>query len=923
MKKTFLILASAALLFAGCAKEQVAGTEDNGNEVTVTFTTNLVSDATKAVADNDGHAAKVNHWVLEVRDAQNELFYEEERDVTAGTPEALVQTYNLKLFKNQTYSLQFWADTKGAYNTDDLTAISTIGSVANVDSRDAFSANVDYTSLVSESKDVTLTRPFAQLNIITTDLDELKGKVVPETYAKYAPTSLKVTASVPTTFNVKTQTAGTGASQTLTATASYADFLAGDPETTLFMDYIFASANEADIVAINFSSQSEKNSISYDFSNIPLQRNYRTNIKGQLMSNDSEWTVTIDPEWNTPAFDVDLLAAEDIETLQAKLDAGAREVHLLNAPEADSEILISKLYGAASTLVITVPDTDKKLTIKTKEAGTQSYPALKLVGNVEDLVINLPESSVTLDGTYGDIEASTAANTLFITKGSTFETLNVKKGKVVLYDVDLAIKTTFANNCGIELHLEDLAALKAYAAADPEKLHCLGVTAILDADIDLNNEAWTPISGYQFAFDGNGHTVSNLKLDTEAKNVGFFGTPTSAKISNLTIDGASVTGIGHVAVLAGDGLCAQIENCTVKNATVESKVKDNDDGDKAGAICGYLSAEPNAYIKNCHVENVTVKAYRDLAAIAGFANGTAPVVSGNTAKNVRVICNTDINYKNYTSVDQFDARQVVGEQIASAIVENNTCDNVTVEYSNSEGIFSLGGSKWAITSKDGFVKIGEKLALDEWHSQFTLYADIDLQGVSWTPLFGGSSADYTTTLDGNGHTISNLTISGSDDVGLFHHFAGTIKNLTVSGANVSGNKRVGVLAGQGSCFFMENVKIVNSTVTSTAYRVGALVGHCYTEGSFKNCVVDNANLSGQKFIGGITGTAGSGEAAATKFDSVTVKNTTISCSDESQKVEGSYGAFVGTYYIEPVVSGTNVAEGNSICYANSGFGQHE
>lgn len=297
MKKALLLLASAALLFAGCAKEQVDGTEDNGNEVTVTFSAGLTPEGTKAVIDQDGAAKKVNHWIMRVYDAEGALFIEDERDVTAGSDAALVQTFEFKLFKNQTYDLLFWADTKGAYNTGDLTAVSKSGLTANADSLDAFSAHVSYQSLSSEAKDVTLTRPFAQLNIITNDLAALKAKVKAETYSKYAPAELKVVATVPATFNVKTQTAGEAAEKTLTAAACYGDFLAGAAETTLFMDYIFASKDEADVLDLAFSFKSNLQEISYDFTAIPLQRNYRTNIKGQLMSNNSDWTVTIVPDW--------------------------------------------------------------------------------------------------------------------------------------------------------------------------------------------------------------------------------------------------------------------------------------------------------------------------------------------------------------------------------------------------------------------------------------------------------------------------------------------------------------------------------------------------------------------------------------------------------------------------------------------------
>ena len=307
MKKILFTLAFMALLLTGCQKEKFEGSSDNGGEtIEVSFTAMLEkAEATRAVADNDGHAANVNHWVLQVYEAgeNGALFYEEKRDVTAGT---LTQTYELKLFKNQSYNLLFWADTKDSYNTADLRNVTTADLVANKDSRDAFSASVPYTSLVSESKNVTLTRPFAQLNIITCDLDELKAKVyMPYTYLKYIPKNLQVVATIPTTFNVMTQAAGTAEEKELTADVCYGGeekFGAGALETTLFMDYIFASKATADIKNIQFSFKSNENDISYAFANIPLQRNYRTNIKGKLMSNDSEWTVTIDPEWETPDY---------------------------------------------------------------------------------------------------------------------------------------------------------------------------------------------------------------------------------------------------------------------------------------------------------------------------------------------------------------------------------------------------------------------------------------------------------------------------------------------------------------------------------------------------------------------------------------------------------------------------------------------
>lgn len=307
MKKALLLIASAALLFAGCAKEKsMVNATDDGDMVEVTLTTLLenAESGTKASADNDGHAAKVNHWVMEVYDAPGSLFYrEEKKKVPAGT---LSQTFTFSLFKNQTYTILFWADTKGAYDTAVLTEVSVVGSEANKDSRDAFSAVVeDYTSSSSESKSVTLHRPFGQLNIITTDLSKMKAQLEKDVYEKYAPAELKVKVSIPTTFNVWTQEAGESAETELTADKSYAKFSKGASQTTLFMDYIFAPADEAAPVDVAFGFKSNSNPFSYTFTSVPMRRNYRTNIKGNLMSGDMEWTITIDPEWKTPEYDIE------------------------------------------------------------------------------------------------------------------------------------------------------------------------------------------------------------------------------------------------------------------------------------------------------------------------------------------------------------------------------------------------------------------------------------------------------------------------------------------------------------------------------------------------------------------------------------------------------------------------------------------
>ena len=207
-----------------------------------------------------------------------------------------------------------------------------------------------------------------------------------------------------------------------------------------------------------------------------------------------------------------------------------------------------------------------------------------------------------------------------------------------------------------------------------------GKTVKLTADIDLGGKKWNALVvknvSYGFTFDGNDKTVSNFVVAGE-RNVGFFGTSTGCTIKNLTVKGATVTGINHVAAIAGDALCATIEGCKVYDSTITTLVKSNDDGDKAGAIAGYLSAESTASVTNCVVENCTVRGYRDIGGLIGYANAAA-VVTGNTVTKVTVINDRTNNYKNYTTDAKYDANEIVGEYNNNTLDASNTHSEVTI-----------------------------------------------------------------------------------------------------------------------------------------------------------------------------------------------------------------------------------------------------
>lgn len=254
-----------------------------------------------------------------------------------------------------------------------------------------------------------------------------------------------------------------------------------------------------------------------------------------------------------------------------------------------------------------------------------------------------------------------------------------------------------------------------------------GKTVKLTADIDLQNEEWTPIgpnadavNKFKGTFDGQGHTISNLNVDTAAgyTAAGFFGA-LNGVAKNFVIDGATIKHVSTgdpsdngIAVVAGSLYNkGTIDGVTVKNAVVEGnrytggisgytygtvkncKVIDSeitaipntfngnyDNGDKVGGIAGYWSSESAYSMIGNIVENVVLKAYRDVGGIVGTANGvTADNLKDNTVKDVIIIVDQKTNtYGDKTK----NAGEIVECVTNGALADGaNTAENVVI-YEN-------------------------------------------------------------------------------------------------------------------------------------------------------------------------------------------------------------------------------------------------
>jgi len=213
---------------------------------------------------------------------------------------------------------------------------------------------------------------------------------------------------------------------------------------------------------------------------------------------------------------------------------------------------------------------------------------------------------------------------------------------------------------------------------------------------------------------------------------------------------------------------------------------------------------------------------------------------------------------------------------------------------------------------DNFIEIttADQLAAIEMNKSYRLMADIDLTGQEWVPL-GTYSEPYLGIFDGNGHTISNLTISERNDLfnGLFAHFAGTVTDLSLADVSINyaanylsyAGGFAGYFSGDATNVTVSGQIIVDNTKSNT--YVGMFVGmstakitRTMTADQFVANVIDNVKVSGTidatsrnfLFVGGLAG----------KVYNTEVKNcyadTTIDASSLDYRVYA--GGLIGHHY---------------------------
>lgn len=188
-----------------------------------------------------------------------------------------------------------------------------------------------------------------------------------------------------------------------------------------------------------------------------------------------------------------------------------------------------------------------------------------------------------------------------------------------------------------------------------------------------------------------------------------------------------------------------------------------------------------------------------------------------------------------------------------------------------------------------------------------LDADIDMNGFIFTPL-GDGKYHFSGVFDGQGHTISNLSVNNEEAAGLVGHLQGTVKDVNFVNADIVSHHWGGVVAGyctDNAGGQIYNVNVTGSKVSLTPHLVngvmddgdkaGGIIGYMDTSGdsssnmnTIQNCTVSDSSISGYRDIGGICGAL---NRPAVKC---TVENVTVTAQSDLMSTPGyNAGAIFG------------------------------
>ena len=413
--KSFAAAAMSVLAIA-CAKEQVGPGE--GAMVEATFSVD-VPGVIGTKAGEGTKATKLYYQVFDAEGAPVTGLPMQEKAINGST------TVNFQLIKDQTYNFVFWAQTAedGYYTVTDLRTIT-----ANYEGKNSNDENFDAFFAVEKAitingpitKTVTLKRPFAQINVATTDV--LKAGETTVNVDFTGATSAVTVKDVPTVFSPLTDelSSPVNALQFASAAIPGGNFaVTGSTETYKYLavNYVFAPV-DGTVYDVEAALNVAGKDVTVKVPSVPAKRNYRTNIYGNLLTTTADFNVVIDPGFagdeNISPIIVNGVAYQTLDAAVAAAKTGEQTIIALSQDMAGNGVKTIKGQDVVIDLGGHTFDIDGSLVGSTgtetsgfqllkgskvtfKNGTLKSKKASLLIQNYSDLTLE----NVTLDATGG------------------------------------------------------------------------------------------------------------------------------------------------------------------------------------------------------------------------------------------------------------------------------------------------------------------------------------------------------------------------------------------------------------------------------------------------------------------------------------------------------------------------------------------
>ena len=279
MKRLSFIFACAASLVmaASCAKESTAPSADL-TTVNVLVTPEVITRATTSDGSQatDLYAAVYDQNGVELEGLRKHI-------ATASYPQAV----QFQLVKEQSYKIVFLAQTTDAYLKEgslDMKSITLPAGQMNSEILDLFTAAESITVAESVSKTVTLKRPFARVNFVSSE-----ESITAAAAAGFTVSSVKASfTNLPEKYNALEKTvSGNRASVEYAAEAPCDETFKAGYKT---IAYAYVPVGNDDNYLTDALLVINDGARTVSVTSLPIKANYRTNIIGDLFTSGVDYT---------------------------------------------------------------------------------------------------------------------------------------------------------------------------------------------------------------------------------------------------------------------------------------------------------------------------------------------------------------------------------------------------------------------------------------------------------------------------------------------------------------------------------------------------------------------------------------------------------------------------------------------------------